>query len=315
MFVYARRWIDLQNSNRCLFCVVDLHALTTGKPTTESGALRSRAEHLVAAYIACGIDPEKSVLFLQSSVSEHSELCWILGCVTPVGWLNRMTQFKDKSQSGTCSPNMGLYGYPILMAADILLYKADTVPVGNDQQQHIELTQNIAKAFNAEHGVDYFPIPQALAFDDAARIMSFRDGKKKMSKSDVSDFSRINLSDSDDDIVQKVKRATTDSIAGFSLDGLSDRPEMCNLVNIFSTLGKITKAEVCREFGKSSTKEFKDALSDLLIREIAPIRERIKELVRDNVYIQQVLVDGNSTAKAMAHKHITEIRKIVGLSG
>ncbi|ACZ48738.1 tryptophanyl-tRNA synthetase [Anaplasma centrale str. Israel] len=306
-----RRWVGLQGSDQCLFCVVDLHALTAGNATTD--ALHLRAVSLLATYIACGIDPEKSVLFVQSSVPEHSELCWILGCVTPMGWLNRMTQFKDKSRSG-CTPNMGLYGYPVLMAADILLYKADTVPVGNDQMQHIELTQDIAKAFNAAYAVDYFPIPRALSLDDSARIMSLRDSQKKMSKSDASDASRINLDDDDDSIAQKIRRATTDSIHGLSLASLDERPEMRNLVNIFAALAGMTKKEVCSEFATSSTKEFKEALADLLVREISPIRERIRELVCDTPYMNKVMAAGSDAARALASKHIAEVKRIVGLT-
>ncbi|AAV86200.1 tryptophanyl-tRNA synthetase [Anaplasma marginale str. Dawn] len=305
-----RRWVGLQGSDQCLFCVVDLHALTAGNAATAT--LHSRAISLLATYIACGIDPEKSVLFVQSSVPEHSELCWILGCVTPMGWLNRMTQFKDKSRSGS-TPNMGLYGYPVLMAADILLYKATLVPVGDDQMQHIELTQDIARAFNAMYKVDYFPVPKPLSLDSSARIMSLRDGKKKMSKSDASDAARINLDDDDDSIVQKIMRATTDSIRGLSLEVLDERPEMHNLVNIFAALSGMTKAEVCNEFAASGTKEFKEALAGLLVREISPIREKIRELVRDVAYVDKIIATGNGAARELAGKHIVEIKKIIGL--
>ncbi|MFV9923611.1 MAG: tryptophan--tRNA ligase [Anaplasma ovis] len=305
-----RRWVELQGSDQCLFCVVDLHALTAGNvPAT---VLHSRSVSLLATYIACGIDPEKSVLFVQSSVPEHSELCWILGCVTPMGWLNRMTQFKDKSRSGS-TPNMGLYGYPVLMAADILLYKADLVPVGDDQMQHIELTQDIARAFNATHQVDYFPVPKPLSLDNSARIMSLRDGRKKMSKSDASDAARINLDDDDDSIVQKIMRATTDSIRGLSLEGLDERPEMHNLVNIFAVLSGMTRAEVCNEFAASGTKEFKEALAGLLVQTISPIRERIRELVRDAAYMDKIINAGNGAARVLAGRHIAEIKKIIGL--
>ncbi|MCU7611242.1 tryptophan--tRNA ligase [Anaplasma capra] len=309
-----RGWVGLQGSDKCLFCVVDLHALTAGNAGM-GGALHSRAVSLLAAYIACGVNPEKSVLFIQSSVPEHSELYWILGCITPVGWLNRMTQFKDKSRDRAYTPSMGLYGYPVLMAADILLYKTNMVPVGHDQRQHIELTQDIARVFNTTYGIDYFPIPEVLNFDNAARIMSLRDGRRKMSKSDTSDASRINLDDDDDKIAQKVRRAATDSIFGLSLEGLSERPEMNNLVNIFAILAGTTKEKVCLEFATSGTKEFKEALADLLIREITPIRERIKDLARDTAYMHKVVAAGNDAARALARRHITEIKEIIGLRG
>lgn len=226
-----KQWVELQNKYRSLFCVVDLHAITANKlPAIE---LRSNILKTVAAYIACGVDPKQAIIFNQSAVSGHAELCWLLGCYTPIGWLNRMTQFKDKAGSDKQKASLGLYSYPVLMAADILLYKARYVPVGDDQRQHIEITRDIASAFNNYYEQDYFILPEALTSNNAVRIMSLRDGTKKMSKSDPSDYSRINLDDSNDSIVSKIKRAKTDTISGFTLP---DRPEISNMVNIYSTL-------------------------------------------------------------------------------
>ncbi|CAN7940062.1 unnamed protein product, partial [Ixodes pacificus] len=240
----VRKWVELQHLHSCFFCIVDLHALTSN--CFAGSGLRSNAISLFATYIACGIDPKHATVFMQSSVPEHSELCWILHCITPTGWINRMTQFKEKSRSGLES-GMGLYCYPILMASDILLYKTDLVPVGSDQQQHMELTQDIAKAFNLAYKVDYFTIPKPV-YDTVPRIMSLKDGTKKMSKSDPSVLSCISLNDEDDIIVQKIRKATTDSTLGFTLESLESRPEVHNLINIFSALAEEKVEAVCNKF-------------------------------------------------------------------
>lgn len=307
----VRRWVELQQTGQCLFCIVDLHALTSFRPQ-DGESLRSRSENLLANYIACGVDPAKATLFLQSDIPEHTELCWILGCLTSVGWLNRMTQFKDKTSEKSAS--MGLYCYPVLMAADILLYHADTVPVGNDQKQHVELAQAIAKAFNAAYNVEYFRMPVVHPFDTTSRVMSLRNAQKKMSKSDPSDFSRINLDDSDDLIVKKIRKATTDSIIGFNFEELSGRPELNNLVNIFASISALAPQAVCKQFETSTINEFKTALSDLLIKEITPIRSRIKELSSEKSYISRILSGGRSAAREIASANMKEIRKIIGLT-
>ena len=305
----VRRWVSLQESHSCFFCVVDLHALTTGKAMKDLG---SNTVGLLASYLACGIDPEKSTVFIQSSVPAHAELCWILGCLTPVGWLNRMTQYKDKRDE-VARATLGLYSYPVLMAADILLYNADLVPVGSDQKQHLELAQDIARAFNALYAVDYFRIPNPMEFDEAARIMSLRDGKKKMSKSDPSDFSRINITDTDDEIALKIKKATTDSITGFDYHLLHSRPELHNLVNIYSCLAGSTPIAICKEYEHSGMQEFKAALTDLLVKEIAPIRNKTRELLKDSNYIKSVLKAGTERAAGLAQENMKKIRQIVGL--
>ncbi|ANC33865.1 tryptophan--tRNA ligase [Anaplasma phagocytophilum str. Norway variant2] len=307
----VKKWVALQDAGKCVFCIVDMHALTSGSAETLS--IRANTLSLLASYIACGIDPGKAVVFLQSSVPEHAELCWILGCLTPVGWLNRMTQFKDKSRSDSYRANLGLYSYPVLMAADILLYKADLVPVGNDQKQHLELAQSIARTFNTIYGVDFFCIPEAMPFDSAARIMSLKTGTKKMSKSDPSDFSRINLSDDNDVIALKIKKATTDSATGFCYEGLNQRPEVNNLVNIFAALSDSEPREVCVRFTNSSNKDFKDALTELLIERISPIRTKTRELLDDPGYLNSILSSGNEQARSIAGKNLREVKEIIGL--
>lgn len=307
----VRRWVALQESDDCFFCIVDLHALTSCRSVVNS--LTDNTMCLLASYLACGIDPEKSTVFLQSSVQEHAELCWLLGCLTPVGWLNRMTQYKDKRGSDEAKATLGLYSYPVLMAADILLYNADLVPVGSDQKQHLELAQDIARTFNTLYDTDYFKIPSAMQFDESARIMSLRNGKKKMSKSDPSDFSRINLIDTDEAIALKIKKATTDSIVGFDYEYLNSRPELHNLVNIYSCLSGITPSKICEEYEHSKMQEFKTVLTDLLIKEIAPIRLKIAELMGNMTQMSRILQHGTERAAEAAKNNMHEIRKIVGL--
>ncbi|WP_249548472.1 tryptophan--tRNA ligase [Anaplasma phagocytophilum] len=307
----VKKWVALQDAGKCVFCIVDMHALTSG--SAETLRIRANTLSLLASYIACGIDPAKAVVFLQSSVPEHAELCWILGCLTPVGWLNRMTQFKDKSRSDSCRANLGLYSYPVLMAADILLYRANLVPVGNDQKQHLELAQSIARTFNTIYEVDFFCIPEAMPFDSFARVMSLRTGTKKMSKSDPSDFSRINLSDDNDIIALKIKKATTDSATGFCYEGLTQRPELNNLVNIFAALSDLEPREVCARFTNSSNKDFKDALTELLIKRISPIRTKTRELLDNPGYLNSILSSGNEQARSIAGKNLREVKEIIGL--
>ncbi|KJV69261.1 tryptophan--tRNA ligase [Candidatus Neoehrlichia procyonis] len=301
-------WVQIQNSYSCFFCIADLHAITSKKYASEN--LLSNNMKLLATYLACGINPNNAIIFVQSCVSEHTELCWLLSCITPLGWLNRMTQFKDKRQNVS---SLGLYSYPVLMAADILLYKTNFVPVGNDQQQHLELAKTIAKAFNALYDIEYFQIPLPIIHSNTARIMSLRNGLKKMSKSEVSDYSRINLDDEDDIILRKITKAITDSTLGFEFHTLQSRPEINNLINIYSILTNTSKEKLCSTISNYSTKQFKNLLSDLLIHTISPIRKKIKELLNETSYLKIILNNGNEQAKSIAHTHMKEIKHIIGL--
>ncbi|MGL9717484.1 MAG: tryptophan--tRNA ligase [Wolbachia sp.] len=305
-----KQWVDLQDKYKSLFCVVDLHAITANKlPASE---LKSNIFKTAAAYIACGIDPEKSIIFSQSTVSGHAELGWLLGCYTPVGWLSRMTQFKDKAGSDKQKASLGLYSYPVLMAADILLYRTKYVPVGDDQKQHLELARDIALAFNNHYRLDHFVIPEILVLDHASRIMSLRDGTSKMSKSDPSEYSCINLDDTDDLIVKKIGKAKTDSILGFDFATLEHRPEINNLINIYSTLSSLGVDKVCEEMNKHDMKHFKEELADLIISVISPIREKINDLLKDQFYLHEILKKGTEKAAEIATHNIKEVKNIVG---
>ncbi|NSM56993.1 tryptophan--tRNA ligase [Wolbachia endosymbiont of Atemnus politus] len=305
-----KQWIDLQDKYKSLFCIVDLHAITANKlPASE---LKSNIFKTAAAYIACGIDPEKSIIFSQSTVSGHAELGWLLGCYTPVGWLNRMTQFKDKAGSDKQKASLGLYSYPILMAADILLYKAKYVPVGDDQKQHLELARDIALAFNNHYKLDHFVIPEILVLDHASRIMSLRDGTSKMSKSDPSEYSCINLDDTDDLIVKKIGKAKTDSILGFDFATLECRLAISNLINIYSALSSLDVDKVCEEMNKHDMKHFKKELTDLIISVTSPIREKINDLLKDQFYLHEILKKGTEKAAEIANHNIKEVKNIIG---
>ena len=307
-----KNWVDLQTDFDCIFCVVDLHAITL--PQNPENLRRSIRE-VTACLIASGIDPSRSVLFNQSRVPQHAELAWIFNCVARLGWLNRMTQFKEKAGKNRENATVGLYAYPTLMAADILCYKATHVPVGEDQKQHLELTRDIALAFNSMFDVEFFPQPEPQIQKTAARVMSLRNGSSKMSKSDTSDATRINLRDSVDDIVQKIKRAKTDPEALPSEpEGLADRPEARNLVGIFSGLSGRTEADILAEFGGQGFGVFKPALAELAINVISPISQKMNQLLYEKAEIDKLLASGAEQAHAITSPILADVKKIVGLT-
>ena len=303
-----RNWVGMQDEYKCIFCVVDLHAITVPQNPDE---LRQAIREVTAAYIACGIDPKKSTIFAQSSVSAHTELAWILSCHTPLGWLNRMTQFKEKTGKNRDNASLGLYGYPVLMAADILAYKATHVPVGEDQKQHIELARDIAGAFNRQYGSDYFPLPEPLIMNTAARIMSLRDGTKKMSKSDESDYSRINLTDDATSIELKLRKAKSDALPGITYEP-ETRPEAANLIDIYASLAGITREAVVNEFGGRNFSEFKKAITELAIEKLSPITAYMRDLLRNQDYIDGILREGAEKTNAIAQKYMREVKEMVG---
>jgi tryptophanyl-tRNA synthetase len=293
-----RNWVELQNTYDCLYCIVDMHAITMPLDPQE---LRENIYEVAATYMACGLDPAKSTLFIQSHVTAHAELGWMLGCKTPMGWLNRMTQFKDKAGKDKEKASLGLYGYPCLQAADILLYQTHLVPVGEDQKQHIELTRDIAQSVNSAYNTSLFTLPDPLIYGVGARIMSLRDGSKKMSKSDPSDFSRINLRDDTDLIAQKIRKARTDAEPlPDNFDQLEDRPEARNLVTIYASLQGQTPQQVCEAFAGQLFSVFKPALADLVVEKLAPISHRIKELLTDKGELARHLKVGAERANALA---------------
>ncbi len=343
-----RNWIDLQDQHRCIFGVMNLHAITLPQDPKE---LRKNILDAAAVYLACGLDPKKTTLFVQGEVPQHAELAWVLGTMTPMGWLNRMTQFKDKSQthlledqyetieaiygdeyknSGNDLQNiakvalqrrsmenfnkadLGLYSYPVLMASDILLYKADLVPVGEDQKQHLELTRDIAGAFNRRFGKEYFKLPEPMIVSGVKRIMSLQDGTKKMSKSDESDLSRINLEDSLEVILKKVKKAKTDSLPNIAFD--ESRCEIYNLLNIFSAVSGKSPEALAAEYETSGNGKFKNDLAESLIEKLRPIQENLARFKQDVSFINQVLKDGKEQASEIAVKTRNEVFSLVGLS-
>ena len=313
------KFVALQTTHECLFCVVDLHAITVPQDPKE---LRQAIRRIAAAYIASGVDPAKNIIFNQSQIAEHAELAWVFNCVARIGWLNRMTQFKEKAGKDRENASIGLFAYPTLMAADILLYKATHVPVGEDQKQHIELARDIAQKFNNDfadsiaangHGDCFFPLPAPLIQGPAARVMSLRDGTKKMSKSDASEFSRINLSDDADAIAQKVRKAKTDpEPLPTDRDGLSGRPEAENLVGIFAALNDSTQDAVLQQFGGAQFSTFKQALIDLAVTRLAPIGAEMRRLEADPAFIDAVLRDGARRARAIAEPNMSQVKDIVG---
>ncbi len=367
-----KNWVDMQHQHESLFCIVDLHAITVPQ---DPAALREATLTTAAAYIACGIDPEKSVIFHQSAVPEHSELAWLFSTITPMGWLNRMTQFKDKSANRKIiddiiyhsnnavasakrfgfsvgkedAPNtfrnnamdlqnnigklgdsiqelektltknkedcLGLYAYPVLMAADILLYHTTHVPVGEDQKQHLELARDIAGAFNRQYKKQtpkpYFRLPEPMILGAATRVMSLRDGTKKMSKSEESDYSRINLTDSADLIMQKIKKAKSDMEPGISYD-VEKRPEVSNMINIFVAVTGQSRESIIETYGNSGMAAFKGALADAIIAHLAPITKKLNELKEDRVYLEGLLKQGAGRARDIASANIAEIKKIMG---
>ncbi len=306
-----RNWIDLQSipTHRCIFGVMNLHAITLPQDPKE---LRKNVLDAAAIYLACGLDPKKSTIFVQSDVVEHAELAWVFGTLTPMGWLNRMTQFKEKSADGE---QLGLYAYPVLMAADILLYHADLVPVGEDQKQHLELTRDIAGAFNRRFGKEYFKLPEPMILQGVKRIMSLTDGAKKMSKSDESDLSRINLTDAPEEILKKIKKAKTDSLSSVSYDEANPlgRPEIFNLLNIFSAASGKAPQAIAQEYETSGYGKFKNDLAEILIEKLRPIQENLIRFKQDESYIKQVLSDGKKSAQEIAAKTRKEVFEIVGL--
>ena len=306
-----RNWVALQNEYECIFCVVDLHALTIDQ---EPDVLRNNIREVTAAYIAAGIDPDKNILFNQSFVSQHSELAWILSCHTPLGWLNRMTQFKEKAGKQRDMANLGLYSYPVLMAADILLYKATHVPVGEDQKQHLELSRDIAGAFNRRYGVEYFPLPEPQILGEATRVMSLRDGTKKMSKSDESEYSRINMTDDADTIAQKIRKAKTDpEPLPDTLEDLEKRPEADNLVTIYAALSGETREQAIQRFAGAQFSQFKTSLLDAAVAHLSPITKRMNELLADKAEIDRILRKGGERAASIGQTHLDEIKDIIGL--
>ena len=315
-----KRFVELQEKYDCIYCVVDLHAITVWQDPLE---LTKNIREVTAAFIACGIDPKKHIVFNQSQVHEHAELAWIFNCVARMGWLNRMTQFKEKAGKDRENASVGLYAYPSLMAADILAYRATHVPVGEDQKQHLELTRDIAQKFNNDYverikalGFEdgFFPLTEPLISGLATRVMSFRDGMKKMSKSDPSDYSRINLTDDADAIAQKIRKAKTDPEPLPSEEkGLEPRPEADNLVGIFAALADKSRSEVLAEFGGAQFSTFKNALADLSVAKLGPIGGEMKRLVQDAQYIDSVLADGAARARMIAAPVIQHVKDIVGL--
>jgi tryptophanyl-tRNA synthetase len=308
-----KNFVDLQNQkeNECVYCVVDLHAITTNQ---DPKILKNNIRETTAAFLASGLDYKKSIIFNQSLVPAHSEGSWILGCVARMGWLNRMTQFKEKAGKDKEKASVGLYIYPVLMAADILLYDATHVPVGQDQKQHLELSRDIAQKFNIDFNApDFLKEPEPLIQKNFARIMSLKDGTKKMSKSDPSDLSRINLTDGKDEIVNKIKKAKTDSLMLPNDDkNLSERPEAENLLGIYSNLSNQSLNNSINEFSGKNFSEFKEKLADLVVGKITPISNEINKLQKDNNFIDSVLRDGAKKASEIASKKVEEMKKIIG---
>ena len=308
-----KNFVELNNDikNECVFCVVDLHAITV---TQDPKELKNNIRETVATFIASGIDPTKSIIFNQSQVSAHSEAAWILSCTARMGWLNRMTQFKEKAGKDKEKASIGLYSYPVLMAADILLYDTTHVPVGEDQKQHLELCRDIAQKFNNDFKVnDFFKIPEPLIQKEFSRIMSLRDGLKKMSKSELSDLSRINLTDEKDLIINKIKKAKTDPLPiPMTIEELNKRPEAKNLIGIYSSLSKLNLEKIINQFSGKNFSEFKENLSEVLVDKISPISYEIKKLLKEKSYLDDILLEGCKKADNIASEKIKKIHEIVG---
>ena len=308
-----KNFVELNNdkNNECIFCVVDLHAITIKQ---DKDQLKNNIRETAATFLACGIDPVKNIIFNQSKVYAHAEGSWMLSCLAPMGWLNRMTQFKEKAGKDKEKASVGLYIYPILMASDILLYDATHVPVGEDQKQHLELTRDIAQKFNKDFNCeDFLKVPEPLIKKSFARIMSLKDGLKKMSKSDPSDLSRINLTDTKDEIINKIKKAKTDSFPiPDEKQKLIDRPEAQNLLSIYSSISNQTLDKTLDEFGGKNFSDLKNKLAEILSSNISPISQEIKKLINDQEYLDKVLAQGAAKAEEIAGKKIEEIKKIIG---
>ena len=306
-----KNWVMLQHDYECIYCVVDLHAITVWQ---EPKDLASNTREVTAGLIASGLDPKTNIIFNQSQVSQHSELAWIFSCVSRLGWLKRMTQFKEKAGKDQESASVGLYSYPNLMAADILIYKATHVPVGEDQKQHLELTRDIAHKFNNDFKVDFFPLPEPLILGNATRVMSLRDGTKKMSKSDPSESSRINMTDGPDEIARKIRKAKTDpDVLPANPKGLENRPEAANLFAVFSALADKSVEEVCKRFEGAQFSKFKEDLTELAIEVLGPISMEMAKLVADPGYLDEVLADGSERARTIARPILDEVYDIVCL--
>jgi len=314
------RWVEMQKTHECIFCVVDMHAITMWQEPSE---LKDQIRSVTAAYIAAGINPKTSILFNQSQVSEHAELAWVFNCVARLGWLNRMTQFKEKAGKDRENASVGLYAYPVLMAADILAYRATHVPVGDDQKQHLELARDIAQKFNNDFGPSirkagfedgvYFPLPEPVIMGPATRVMSLRDGTKKMSKSDASDLSRINMTDDADTIARKIQKAKTDpEPLPTEEGGLESRPEADNLVGIYAALASMTKAQVLKEFGGAQFSMFKKALAELAVSRVGPVTAEMTRLLADPGEIDRILAEGARRARAIAAPIMNDVKDIVG---
>ena len=307
-----KNFVSLQKEMECIYCVVDLHAITVFQDPNQ---LHDNVLETTASFLATGLDPNKSIIFNQSSVSGHAELAWILNCVSRIGWLNRMTQFKDKAGSDKEKASVGLYIYPNLMAADILLYKATHVPVGADQKQHLELSRDIAQKFNKDFNCkDFFPLPEPLIPKNISRVMSLRDGTKKMSKSEESDYSRINLKDTADEIIKKIKKAKSDSdsIPG-EIKSLENKPEALNLLTIYSELTKNSLEKIISEMAGKEYSFLKTKLAEVLINEITPVGKEIQKLLKDKSYLKNILKKGTEKANIIAEENLKNIREKVGL--
>ena len=305
-----RNFARLQDDYDCIYCVVDMHALTMWQEPAE---LQANTREVTAAYLAAGIDPKRHIIFNQSQVAAHAELAWIFNCVTRLGWLNRMTQFKDKAGKHRENASAGLYVYPALMAADIMLYKATHVPVGEDQKQHLELTRDVAQKFNHDFGKEVFPIVEPLIYGEATRVMSLRDGSKKMSKSDPSDYSRITFTDGPDEIAQKIRKAKTDPLPlPTSTEEFEGRPEAANLVTIYASLADISADDVLKDFGGQQFSDFKKALTELAVEKMGPVGQEMQRLTADPGHVDAVLKDGAERAAAIARPVLKEVYETVG---
>jgi tryptophanyl-tRNA synthetase len=312
-----RNWVRLQGEYECIYMIADLHAITVPQNPEE---LRKATRETAAAFIACGVDPKKSAIFPQSAIAAHAELAWILSCHTPLGWLNRMTQFKEKAGKHREEALLGLYSYPVLMAADVLVYKATHVPVGHDQKQHLELARDIAGAFNRMYCPGYtdaspekgfFPLPEPLILGEATRVMSLRDGTKKMSKSDESEYSRINLTDDADTIAKKVKKATSDSFATVG-ENIDNRPEALNLLTLYAALTDVSKEQALAECGDKNFSAFKQMLADAAVAHLSPIAARMRELLANPGHLDKILAEGTAHAGKIAGQTMREVKHLVG---
>ena len=309
-----KNWVRMQTEMPCLFCVVDMHAITQSAGYAHRETLTQATREVTAAYIAAGVDPKRTPIFNQAQVPEHAELTWILDCVARLGWLDRMTQFKEKSGMHKERASVGLYTYPVLMAADILVYKATHVPVGEDQKQHLELSRDIAQKFNNDFAApDFFPLPEPMIFGAATRVMSLRDGTKKMSKSDESDYSRINLTDSADTIAQKIKKAKTDPLPlPDSEKAMAGRPEAENLISIYAGLSGETRDVVIGRYAGQQFSGFKNALADLAVAKLTPIADEMRRLLGDPAEIDRILKNGAERARTIAAPVMAEVKQLVG---